>query len=76
MKTTQGVLLVPKNIQVPKVSFFSDEDMLKAYQERIKTKYNSKEARNSLNIFNMKGQGSNSFANVELASEHLATPYQ
>ena len=79
MKTTQGVQLVPKNIQVSKVSFLADEDMLKAYQERIKTKYNSKGARKSLDVFTFNDgviKGSNSFANVELASEHLATPYQ
>ena len=77
MKTIKGVKLVPR--EIPGVSFLADKDMLKAYQERIKIKYNSKKARNSLNIFKYKNgviQGSNVFANVELASSELALPSQ
>jgi len=65
MRTIQGVELVPKKI--PEVSFLADEDMLKAYQERIKSY--SEKARNSLNRLEYKNgviQGSNVFANVEL----------
>src|SRR3989344_9001765 len=75
MRTIQGVELVPKKI--PEVSFLADEDMLKAYQERIKSY--SEKARNSLNRLEYKNgviQGSNVFANVELASSELALPSQ
>jgi len=75
MKTIKGVKLVPR--EIPGVSFLADKNMLKAYQERIKIKYNSKKARNSLDIFEYEDgviQGSNSFANVELASSELALP--
>ena len=77
MKTIKGVKLVPR--EIPGVSFLADKNMLKAYQERIKIKYNSKKARNSLDIFEYEDgviQGSNSFANVELASSELALPSQ
>ena len=78
MKTNPSVKLVPKGLQIPEVSLLADKDMLKAYQDRIRTKYNSKRARESLNIFREGGvvQGSNSFANVELASLRLALPSQ
>ena len=78
MKTNPSVKLVPKGLQIQEVSFLADKDMLKAYQDRIRTKYNSKRARESLNIFREGGvvQGSNSFANVELASLRLALPSQ
>ena len=78
MKTNQGVKLVPKELQIPEVSFLADKDMLKAYQDGIKTKYNSKQARKTLDIFGKNGvvQGSNSFAIVELASSSLALPSQ
>jgi len=82
MRTIQGVKLVSK--EIPEVSFLADEDMLEAYRERIKTKYNSKEARpslarHSLNIFKYEDgviKGSSPFANVELASSELALPSQ
>ena len=78
MKTNQGVKLVPKGLQILEVSFLADKDMLKAYQDRIKTKYNSKQAIETLDIFGKNGvvQGSNSFAIVELASSSLALPSQ
>ena len=78
MKTNQGVKLVPKGLQILEVSFLADKDMLKAYQDRIKTKYNSKQAIETLDIFGKNGvvQGSNSFAIVELASPSLALPSQ
>jgi len=62
---------------VPKVSLLTDEDMLKAYQDRIKSY--SKRAQEVLDILTFKDgviEGSNSFANVALASEHLALPSQ
>ena len=63
--------------QRQKVSFLADEDMLKAYQEEIKSY--SKRAREVLGVLAFKDgviEGSNSFANVALASEHLALPSQ
>ena len=54
---------------VPKVSFLADEDMLKAYQEEIKSY--SKRAREVLGVLAFEDgviRGSNSFANVEIAS--------
>ena len=63
--------------QRQKVSFLADEDMLKAYQEEIKSY--SKIAREVLGVLTFKDRvirGSNSFANVALASEHLALPSQ
>src|SRR3989344_7743242 len=75
MRTIQGVELVSKEIL--EVSFLAEEDMLKAYQERIKSY--SEKARNLLNRLEYKDgviQGSNVFANVELASSELALPSQ
>jgi len=56
----------PKYVQ--NVSFLADEGMLKDYQERIKSY--SEKAQKVLNIFTFDGvvRGSNSFANVALAS--------
>ena len=64
----------PKYVQ--NVSFLADEGMLKDYQERIKSY--SEKAQKVLNIFTFDGvvRGSNSFANVALASKHLALPSQ
>ena len=62
---------------VPQVFFLADEEMLKQYQEKIKPY--SKRAQEVLNIFTFQDgiiQGSNPFANVLLASEHLALPSQ
>jgi len=59
------------------VSFLADEGMLKDYQERIKSY--SKRAQEVLNIFTYDNgliKGSNPFANVALASKHLALPSQ
>jgi hypothetical protein len=62
---------------VLQVSFLADEDMLRACQERIKSY--SKRAQEVLDVFTFENgviRGSDSFANVELASEHLALPGQ
>jgi hypothetical protein len=77
MKTTLGIKLVPKELQIPELSFLADEDMLRAYNESI-TRYGEK-ARGTLDVFKYKDgviTGSNSFANVELASQNLASPAQ
>ena len=75
MRTIQRVKLVSKEIL--EVSFLAEEDMQKAYQGRIKSY--SEKARNLLNRLEYKDgviQGSNVFANVELASSELALPSQ
>lgn len=62
---------------VPQVSFLADEDMLRAYQEEIKSY--SERAQNSLNIFTFDNEvikGSNLFGNILLVSEHLVLPSQ
>ena len=59
------------------VYFLADEGMLKDYQERIKLY--SERAQKVLNIFTYDNgliKGSNPFANVALASKHLALPSQ
>ena len=74
------IQLTPENIQFPVLSFL-DKDITEEYSEAVK-RFNSKRARNSLNIFEYTDEimnGSNSFGNIlasKIAGIPLASPSQ